>query len=171
MQRASLITPDFVRTMAKYNGVMNRRLYEAAGRLSDEERRKDRGAFWSSIHGTLNHLLWADQLWIKRFAGVARPAAVPIEQSPFLCADWDTLSRERFALDGAIIAWANGLDASWIEDNLTWYSSSAQRELTRPKALIVAHFFNHQTHHRGQVHAMLTQCGLRPGDTDLPLML
>jgi len=166
-----MITPAYVRTMAAYNRWQNQNLYTSADALTDAARKAPRQAFFGSIHGTFNHLLWADQLWMERFAGPPRPAAVPIEQSPFLCADWDTLSRERFALDGAIIAWANGLDASWLEDNLTWYSSSAQRELTRPKALIVAHFFNHQTHHRGQVHAMLTQCGLRPGDTDLPLML
>ena len=78
--------------------------------------------------------------------------------------------RLRDALDGAIIEWANGLDAHWLQDNLHWYSNAAKRELTRPKALVLDHFFNHQTHHRGQVHCMLTQCGVKPGDTDLPLM-
>jgi uncharacterized damage-inducible protein DinB len=165
-----MITAAYVRTMAAYNRWQNQSLYRAADGLGDAARKAPRQAFFGSIHGTLNHLLWADQLWMRRFAGVARPAAPAIEQSPFLYAHWDDLKRERFGLDGAISAWANDLDAAWLEDNLSWYSSAAKRELTRPKALIVAHFFNHQTHHRGQVHCMLTQCGLRPGDTDLTLM-
>jgi uncharacterized damage-inducible protein DinB len=165
-----MITLAYVRTMAAYNRWQNQNLYSSADALCDAERKAPRRAFFASIHGTLNHLLWADQLWMRRFAGVARPAAVAIAQSPFLCAHWDDLKRERSALDGAISEWANGLDASWLEDNLSWYSNAAKRELTRPKALIVTHFFNHQAHHRGQVHCMLTQCGLSPGDTDLPLL-
>ena len=73
-----MITPDYVRTMAAYNAEMNRRLYDAAGRLSDAERKQTRGAFWSSIHGTLNHLLWGDRIWIwdqlgATWAGIPRP--------------------------------------------------------------------------------------------------
>ncbi|MBV8913243.1 MAG: damage-inducible protein DinB, partial [Acetobacteraceae bacterium] len=64
-----VITPDYVRTMAEYNGEMNRRLYAAADLLSDPERRLDRGAFWGSIHGTFNHLLWGDQIWMSRLDG------------------------------------------------------------------------------------------------------
>jgi uncharacterized damage-inducible protein DinB len=165
-----MITLAYVRTMAAYNRWQNQNLYAAADRLADAERKAPRQAFFGSIHGTLNHLVWADQLWMRRFAGEPRPAAVAIAQSPFLYADWEDLKRERFALDGAIIAWANRLDAAFLQDNLTWYSTAAKRELARPKVLVLAHFFNHQTHHRGQVHCMLTQCGLRPGDTDLPLM-
>jgi uncharacterized damage-inducible protein DinB len=165
-----MITAAYVRSMAAYNGWQNQNLYSAADGLPDAVRKAPRQAFFGSIHGTLNHLLWADQLWMRRFAGVVRPEAVAIAQSPFLYTHWDDLKRERFALDGAISAWGNGLDASWLEGNLSWYSNTAKRELTRPKALIVAHFFNHQTHHRGQVHCMLTQCGLSLGDTDLSLL-
>ena len=165
-----MITPAYVRSMAAYNRWQNQNLISAADRLADAERKAPRFAFFGSIHGTLNHLLWADQLWMRRFAGEPRPEAVTIAQSPFLYADWDDLKRQRDALDGAIIEWANGLDAHWLQDNLHWYSNAAKRELTRPKALVLVHFFNHQTHHRGQVHCMLTQCGVKPGDTDLPLM-
>jgi uncharacterized damage-inducible protein DinB len=165
-----MITPAYLRTMAAYNRWQNQNLYASADRLADAELKAPRRAFFGSIHGTLNHLLWADQLWMRRFAGEPRPEAVAMAQSPFLYAEWEDLKRERFALDGAIIEWANGRDAAWLQGNLNWYSNAAKRELTRPKALVLAHFFNHQTHHRGQVHCMLTQCGLSPGDTDLPLM-
>jgi len=83
--------------------------------------------------------------------------------------DWDLLKRERAAFDETMIAWADGLDTSWLADDLTYYSGGAKRDITRPKWLLVTHMFNHQTHHRGQVHCMLTQAGGRPHDTDLPL--
>jgi len=165
-----MITPAYVRTMAAYNRWQNQNLFAAADALPDVERKAPRQAFFGSIHGTLNHLVWADQLWLRRFAGVVRPDAVGIAQSPYLHAHWDDLKRERAALDGAILDWAHALEGTWLQDNLSWYSNSAKRELTRPKVLIVAHFFNHQTHHRGQVHCLLTQCGVTPADTDLPIM-
>ena len=68
-----------------------------------------------------------------------------------------------------MIAWADGLDTSWLAGDLTYYSGGAKRDITRPKWLLVTHMFNHQTHHRGQVHCMLTQAGGKPHDTDLPL--
>ncbi|HEU0160404.1 MAG TPA: DinB family protein [Hyphomicrobiaceae bacterium] len=165
-----MLTPAYVRTMAAYNRWQNQNLFAAADALPEAERKAPRRAFFGSIHGTLNHLVWADQLWMRRFAGEVRPAAVGIAQSPDLYAHWDDLKRERVALDDAILAWAHALEATWLEGNLSWYSNSAKRELTRPKGLIVAHFFNHQTHHRGQVHCLMTQCGVIPADTDLPIM-
>ena len=73
-------------------------------------------------------------------------------------------------MDAKIIDWAEGVDENWLAGGLTFFSVGAQREITRPCWQLVAHFFNHQTHHRGQVHAMLTQAGGKPHDTDLPLM-
>jgi uncharacterized damage-inducible protein DinB len=81
---------------------------------------------------------------------------------------WEELERERWAFDQVIIDWAEKLDPAWLEGDLSWYSGAIQREVTKPKALLVVNMFNHQTHHRGQVHCMLTQAGVRPGDTDLP---
>jgi uncharacterized damage-inducible protein DinB len=81
---------------------------------------------------------------------------------------WEELKRERQAFDQVIIDWASTLDPRWLEGDLTWFSSAVGREVTKPKRLLVAHMFNHQTHHRGQVHCMLTQCGVEPGATDLP---
>jgi uncharacterized damage-inducible protein DinB len=166
-----MITPAYVRKMAAYNRWQNRNLYGAAGGLSDEVRKQPRGAFFGSIHGTLSHLLWADQMWMSRFAGTPRPKAAGIPDSPAMVERWEDLERERAAFDEVIVGWAEKLDPQWLEGDLTWYSGGAKRELTKPKGLLVAHFFNHQTHHRGQVHCMLTQCGAKPGATDLPLTM
>jgi uncharacterized damage-inducible protein DinB len=155
--------------MARYNRWQNENLYRAADSLSDAQRKEQRGAFFGSIHGTLNHLLWADQIWMSRFAGTPRPKAAGIPQSPTMVEAWEDLQAERSAFDGVIAEWAGKLDQHWLEGDLTWFSGSAGRERTKPKWLLVTHLFNHQTHHRGQVHCMLTQCGVRPGDTDLPL--
>jgi uncharacterized damage-inducible protein DinB len=81
---------------------------------------------------------------------------------------WDDLKRERAAFDEVIVDWAARIDPRWLDGDLTWYSGAAKRDMTKPTALLVAHFFNHQTHHRGQAHCLLTQCGAKPGITDLP---
>ena len=82
--------------------------------------------------------------------------------------NWDDLKRERVAFDRVILDWAGGLDPAWLEGDLTWFSGAAGREVTQPKWLLITHMFNHQTHHRGQVHCLLTQLGTKPGTTDLP---
>ena len=165
-----MITPAYIRTMAEYNAEMNRRLYDAAARLSDADRRMLRGAFWGSIHGTLTHILWGDQQWMSRFDGWPKPAT-PIKQSAGMIADFAVLSAEREKADTDISRWANKVDDAWLAEDLTWFSGAANREVTAPKGLLVAHFFNHQTHHRGQAHAMLTATGLETGDTDLFLLV
>ena len=162
-----MITAAYVRAMARYNRWQNQNLYGCADRLSDADRKKDRQAFFGSIHKTLNHLLWGDRIWMHRFTGSPRPPGGVLE-SVAQHDDWQDLKRERTAFDATIIAWADGLNPRWLEGDLTWHSGSINRDITKPKALLVAHMFNHQTHHRGQVHCMLTQCGVRPGDTDMP---
>jgi uncharacterized damage-inducible protein DinB len=163
-----MITPDYVRTMADYNSWQNGNLYGAADTLTDAQRKEQRRAFFGSIHGTLNHLLWGDQIWMSRFAGTPKPKAAGIPDSVSMYESWDDLKRERGAFDQVILDWAAGLDPAWLDGDLTWYSGAAKRELTKPKGLLVTHLFNHQTHHRGQVHCMLTQAGVKPGATDLP---
>jgi uncharacterized damage-inducible protein DinB len=163
-----MITVEHVQTMAHYNKWQNENHYATAAQISDEERKRDRGAFFGSIHGTLNHLVWADQQWMSRFAGTAKPKeGIPESLGRYA---WEDLKRIRVDFDSVIISWADELHPDWLTGDLTWFSSSIGREITRAKGLLVTHFFNHQTHHRGQVHCMLTQCGLRPGDTDLPIM-
>lgn len=165
-----MITPDYVRLMAEYNAEMNRRLYAASGRLSDAERKADRGAFWQSIHGTLVHLLWGDTQWMSRFDNWPKPP-VGIKQSAAMIDDFAELQARREKADADILAWAGRVDDPWLAEDLVWFSGAANREMRRRKAPLLVHFFNHQTHHRGQAHAMLTACGQDTGDTDLFLVV
>ena len=84
-----------------------------------------------------------------------------------MISDWGELKLQRAAADDTILDWADNLDAAWLAGDLTWDSAAAKREVTKPAAVLVTHFFNHQTHHRGQIHAMLTAAGAVPDDTDL----
>jgi uncharacterized damage-inducible protein DinB len=101
-----MITPDYIRTMAEYNAEMNRRLYGAAARLSDPERRQPRDAFWGSIHGTLTYILWGDQQWMSRFDAWPRPST-PIKQSAGMIEDFAVLRAEREKADAGVSRWAN----------------------------------------------------------------
>lgn len=164
-----MITPDYCRTMANYNAWQNENLLAAADGLSDAERKEDRGAFFRSIAGTLSHLLWADLVWMARFTGVEAPQ-VGIADSPMLWPDWAPYRAARREQDAVIGVWAEGQTDDSLGGDVTWFSGVLGREVSKPRALLVAHMFNHQTHHRGQVHAMLTAAGAMPGDTDLPFM-
>ena len=164
-----MITADYCRMMARYNRWQNAGLFAAADGLEDEVRRADRGAFFGSIHGTLSHLLWGDAMWMSRFDGGGKPS-VSIPDSADWVADWAELGSRRTDMDARISGWASQLDDSALGGDLTWYSAVLARDVSKPRALCMVHFFNHQTHHRGQVHAMLTAAGATPGDTDLPLM-
>ena len=165
-----MITVAYVRLMAAYNAEMNRRLYAAAGRLSDAARRQQRGAFFGSIHATLSHLVWADRIWMSRFAGWPRPEG-GIPGSTGLFDAFAPMQEARATLDADIIGWAAELDPAWLQGDLEWLSGATGRRQLRPKGVVVVHMFNHQTHHRGQVHAMLTAAGEQTGDTDLPFVL
>ena len=167
-----MITPQYAQTMAHYNRWMNEKIYAACDRLTDVERKEDCGAFFKSIHSTLNHLLWADYNWLGRFA-----KDTPLEKAYPKAAmgsdlhdDWNTLKAARVAMDADILAWTALLDTDWLGRDFTWYSGLTKSNRTKPAWLLVAHMFNHQTHHRGQVTTLLSQRGIDPGDTDLMLM-
>jgi uncharacterized damage-inducible protein DinB len=106
---------------------------------------------------------------MSRLAGTPKPEG-GIPQSVSIHADWDELKRERAAFDQVIIDWAERVDDAALNGELTWLSAAIKAEVRKPRWLLVTHMFNHQTHHRGQVHCMLTQAGRKPGDTDLPFM-
>jgi len=161
-----MIDTAYVQRMARYNRWQNENLYGVADALGDEERRRERGAFFGSVHKTLSHLLWADRIWMSRFSDVPKPKG-GIPESVSLFPDWDGLKRERAAFDEVMIAWADRLDPAWLDGDLTWFSGALKRDLTKPKWVLVTHLFNHATHHRGQVHCMLTQAGGKPHATDL----
>jgi uncharacterized damage-inducible protein DinB len=165
-----MITPDYVRIMSAYNSEMNRRIYAGADRLTDAQRRQDRGLFWGSLFGTLNHLMWADRQWMSRLSDWPKNT-IPNPQSPTLYAEFEDLRRDRFAADAKLEAWAGGIDEAWLDQDLVWFSGAAGREMRHAKRGLMVHFFNHQTHHRGQAHAALTAFGIDPGDTDLFLVV
>ncbi len=155
------------RTMARYNRWMNAKLYDCAGRLSDEERKQDRRAFFKSIHGTLNHLLLADNIWMGRFE--AKPfAAKALDQE--LHADFAELRHAREAMDQRILDWAAALTEENLAGELRYTSIVNPQPRRIAMGLAVTHFFNHQTHHRGQLTTLLFQCGIDPGVTDLMWM-
>lgn len=162
-------SPSYCALMAQYNLWQNGAVLLAAGGLEDAARREDRGAFFRSIFGTLNHLLWADLMWMSRFDGGAPPEG-GIQGSARLIADWSAYCAARAQTDKRVLGWACRLDPEALSGDLTWYSGATGCEMTRPMDLCVVHMFNHQTHHRGQVHAMLTAAGAQPGPTDLVFM-
>jgi uncharacterized damage-inducible protein DinB len=160
-----MIEPAWCSTMAGYNRWMNVRLYAICAGLTDEARKQDRGAFFKSVHSTLNHLLWGDRNWLGRFSGQA-PALPGIGTD--LYADFDELRRERDATDTAILAWADDLTPQWLATDYTWKSGIDGLTRTLPFWVLVTQMFNHQTHHRGQLTTLLSQLGIDPGETDLP---
>ena len=164
-----MISADYIRLMARYNRWQNESLYAAAEALSDDARKENRGAFFRSIHETLCHILWADKIWMSRFTDYPAPSG-GIPSSTALHVDWAPLCEDRRATDEAILDWAAAITDRDCSGDLSWYSGAMGRDLKRPRGLLYAHFFNHQAHHRGQVHAMLTAAGAQPSDTDMPFM-
>ena len=157
--------------LAQYNQWMNERLYDVCDTLSDEARKLDRGAFFKSVHGTLNHLLLGDRIWLGRFQQMPFPVESLAE---VLYDDWNELRDERSHTDQAIIDWAETLTDETLSERLGFTSIVATGPRNCPLWVAVTHFFNHQTHHRGQLTTLLSQLGKDPGVTDflwLPGML
>jgi uncharacterized damage-inducible protein DinB len=168
------MTPEHFRSLARYNRWMNEKLYAVASELTDEERKRDRGAFFKSIHGTFNHLLLADRVWMGRFTAVSvhgdwlGPGGIrSLDQE--LYTHFDELRRERAKTDDEIERWGTALTAEDLAAPLR-YERMGQT-VDHPLWWSVAHLFNHQTHHRGQVTTLLMQAGHDPGVTDLIAML
>lgn len=151
-------------TFAGYNAWANRRLYEAAATLSDAEYRSDRGAFFKSMHGTLNHLLATDRIWMKRFTGTGdapeRLDAVVQEQ-------FTALRAAREAEDRRIVAWIEGLDEAAFAGVIRYRRVSSPEEFIQELMPALDHWFNHQTHHRGHAHMILTSLGRTAPELDL----
>lgn len=158
---------NFVQLMASYNQWQNQAVYAAAGKLDDAVRKADRGGFFKSVHGTLNHIMWGDSIWFARFIGEPLPAN-PIGEEMF--ADFNDMQAAREALDQRILDWAQGVDQAFLQESVTWSSKLYGFTQTVPRWVLVQHFFNHQTHHRGQVGTLLTQCGVDVGITDIPML-
>jgi uncharacterized damage-inducible protein DinB len=167
---------DNYRFLARYNRWFNQRLYASCEQLPDAERKRDRGAFFGSIHATLNHIVWGDRTWLRRFAaqGVEMPALtaevleLPAQarHETLLYEEWPLLRTQRNALDAAIEGWVDQLPADFPVRTMR-YSNTKGVQREHPAWQALTHFFNHQTHHRGQVTTLLAQAGIDPGTTDL----
>ncbi|TBC72495.1 DinB family protein [Rhizobium beringeri] len=144
------------RMFAAYNRWANTQVYAAAAELSDAEFRNDRGAFFGSLHRTLNHLIVADRIWMKRFTGTGE---APTTLDAVLFEDRNALAAARKIEDERIIAWTGMLDERTLAANFTYVTVVQPVEITQPLSAALAHFFNHQTHHRGQCHMTLTALG------------
>lgn len=162
-----MIDRAYCRTLARYNAWMNRKIYGLCAGMSDEERKRDRGAFFGSIHGTLNHLVYADLANLSRFTG--DPPEVP-PLGVDLYDDFEALRADREALDARLAAWADSVREDWLAAPFTFTSKVDGKERTLPAWMLVTHLFQHQAHHRGQLTTLLSQRGLDPGPTDLPFM-
>ena len=160
---------EYALMMARYNWWQNERMLDAVSQLSVAERQKDRGAFFGSIENTLSHLLWGDMVWMSRFEGTAEPLA-SLPESVSIIKNWDGFLEDRKGMDQRILDWAHAVDNAWFDGDISWLSAVAGRVVQKPRKLLVIQLFNHQTHHRGQVHAMLTAAGVKTDDTDLPFM-
>ena len=164
------------RFLARYNSWFNERLYDACERLTDEERKRDRGAFFGSIHTSLNHLVWGDRSWLRRFAaqGVPFPSltaqtlALPdgAVYGTVLYGDWRELRAQRRQLDAAIEVWTRDMPPDFPL-RVMRYANTKGIKREHPAWQALTHFFNHQTHHRGQITTLLSQSGIDPGTTDL----
>ncbi|MBS0535611.1 MAG: damage-inducible protein DinB [Proteobacteria bacterium] len=138
---------------AGYNAWCNERLYDAAALVPDAEYRADRGAFFKSLHGTLNHLLVADRIWMRRFTGAgAQPPAL----DAILYDDFAALRAARRSQDVLIGRYIDGLDNAALNGTLRYKTVVNPQTIEQPLAPALDHFFNHQTHHRGQAHALLS---------------
>ncbi|HVN34919.1 MAG TPA: DinB family protein [Casimicrobiaceae bacterium] len=160
-----MISPEYCQLMARYNRWMNERLYALLSTVSDEERKRDRGAFFGSMHGTLNHLLWGDRMWLGRFIDEL------CSHPPFganMYSEFAELAREREMTDGKMLSWAGGVTAEWLDGTLAYVSKVDGRHREMPRAVAALQLFNHGTHHRGQLTTLMKQAGLDPGITDLP---
>ncbi|MEW6120133.1 MAG: DinB family protein [Pseudomonadota bacterium] len=153
--------------MADHNRWMNRKLYAVCARLSEAERTRDLGAFFRSVHGTLNHLLLVDRLWLGRLCD-APFAVTALDQE--LYDDYATLERERDRTDAALQDYVARLDPMRLADSVSYVSLLSQRPVTLPLGLILVHLFHHQTHHRGQITTLVSQLGYDFGETDMIYM-
>jgi uncharacterized damage-inducible protein DinB len=163
------ITPEYCLTMARYNAWQNGQLRAACEKLTEADLRADRGAFFGSVMATLNHILWGDALWMSRFDGGDGPA-VSAKGHADICATFAIWAQERQRMDQRILHWAEGVTPDSLSGDLRWHAQMMNVDMSKPMGLCVVGLFNHQTHHRGQIHALLTGFGRDPGATDLVLM-
>ncbi len=165
-----MIDTKYARTIARYDRWQNQSLIAAADKMTDEDRWKNRGAFFESIAETLNHILWDHRVWLARQRGDRTTAREIGARHPYTDAprDWSDYKRQREELDEEIRLWCDSLSFADLSREVKWMRGDTPVETNFGFNLV--HMFNHATHHRGQVHAMLTSEGIDPGSTDLPML-
>ncbi len=162
-----MITTDYCRLMAHYNQWMNDRLYQVCETMPDKKRKENLGAFFGSIHSTLNHILYGDLAFLSRFTNnPPEPPDIGID----LFTDFGELRQQRALVDTRILSWSTSLSQEWLQTSLTYTSKVDGVTRTVENWMLITHMFNHQTHHRGQVTTLLSQLGLDIGTTDIPFM-
>lgn len=149
--------------LAQYNKLANQKLYAACAKLSDAERKQIRPAFFNSIHGTLNHIMVGDRIWLNRFAGKEVPST---GLDTILYEDFEQLRQARIAEDERIQTFAVALTEEMLDQSIRYVNNAGNLHVD-PVSLLVAHFFNHQTHHRGQIHNLLSQTSVAPPSLDM----
>jgi uncharacterized damage-inducible protein DinB len=159
---------DHFRMFAAYNGWANERLYNAAAALDDDAYRRDVGAFFGSMHHTLNHILVGDHIWLNRFTGEGR---LPGKLDEILHADFASLRAARETEDKRLIAWIGDLDEEELSGLISFTPITNPVPVTQHLAPALSHLFNHQTHHRGQAHTILSLLGREPPPLDLVYFL
>ena len=162
-----MISVEYCQLLARYNRWMNERIYAAVDEMPDAERKRDCGAWFGSVHRTLNHILWGDRMWLGRFTDP------PCNVAPYgadMYSDFATLQRERGATDTRILDWAGGLSADWLASTLEYRAAADGKRRRLPAWIAAAQLFQHATHHRGQLTTLMKQAGRDPGITDLPYL-
>lgn len=172
--RVYLVKSNF-ELLANYNLWINQRIYDSANKLDPEDLSKDKGAYFSSIIGTLNHILVGDIIWLKRISNhpdsfkslkLMKEFADPVSLSEIVHPDLESLAQSRKVIDEAIINFINEISEESILSELDYINTKGNK-FTKNLGFIIQHLFNHQTHHRGQVTTMLFQSCIDVGETDL----
>ena len=172
-------TIEYLQRMARYNQWMNHKLYEKVILLSDDDIAKDRGAFFSSILGTLNHILVGDMVWFRRFAAskackehltAMKDMPRPTRLDELLFTDMSALKEQREIMDALILDFSHCWDETMLQSDIRYRDMKGNKH-QRPLGELLQHVFNHQTHHRGQVTTLLFQAGIDPEVTDLLVMM
>lgn len=174
-----MMTPAAARQLAAYNRWMNDKLYQAAASLPDDVLHAQQGAYFGSLFGTLSHIVVGDTVWLRRFATSPYGAEVlqpvrfwpqPAALDARPAANLAELAALRHQLDTYIEQWSTALDERVLAQDLT-YRSMRGDACVKALGGVLLHFFNHQTHHRGQASSLLTQAGVDVGVTDLLALL
>ncbi len=171
-----MIKKQYAQLMAKYNTWQNGELIKAVGNLDKILLNKDLGIFFGSIQATCNHILWADNLWFSRimqkpelYANLPKKSDNIYQNSRLICEDFAQYAKNRAAMDAMIEEWANTTNDEFLS-SILHYKTTEGTDKQNYAAIAICQVFNHQTHHRGQIHGALGQVGVKPYETDLPAL-